>query len=925
MTRTLFSFVGLAIWLAAAPSALAQNTPPVANNDMAAIDAGALLILDVLANDTDADGDTLEILSLPTLPSKGQAIIFTTESGQHVEYRSNPNASGTDTFTYRISDGHGGEDEALVTVALIQNAPPVAHDDAVSLFSHQVVDVDVLANDTDPEGDSLRIQRLLETPRHGTAEIIDTAGGQRVRYDPDNIFAGKDSLLYEIADLRNHVDTARVRFTVTINQAPVAVDDEATVFINETVELNVLANDTDAEGDTLRIFSIADAPDHGDVTLVSDSTRLQYTPDPGFLGTDTFVYTLSDGIPHGHSPIGDQATVVVRVLPPSESFEAILSGAHVMPSAQTRASGLVVATLDDNQLALSGAFSGLGSDVSAQAGPVLQLALAGEGDGVSLFDLTATLSADRRNGSFTHENNTFLLTAEQVTALFDRRLSILIRTEARPDGELRGQLLPAGADQLLRAVLSGRAVRPSTASGAYGMVIAERFGNTLTLSGAFAALEADVLRNASGARVHQGLIGTNGDPLFDLNLTLETDRRGGTFEQRENRFVLTNEQIQLLDNGLTYLVIRTDDARDGEIRGQLLPFSQRVFEVALSGDNEVPPVPGTATGGLTATLESATLAVSGTFGGLASDVDLSIRNGAHIHQAAPNANGAILFELATVLTADRRGGSFANGANQLTLPPEALSALFDGDLYVNIHTVDNPGGALRGQLLPSPNVAPPPTAITAPTAGAVIDFADAPATPVLVAWPAVRDANGNTVYYRWQLARSNTFNTVLYEAEGTTAAALTTTTGALDQALMAAGVTVNEPITLYHRVVTTDGGLQTNGPAGAVVLTRGVPTGVDTADAIPKRFAVPGNYPNPFNPITSIQVDLPQPAHVRVDVYDLLGRLVLATPEQPVEAGAGRAVAVDARTLSSGLYVYRVVARSGTETVTGTGRMTLVK
>jgi hypothetical protein len=350
-----------------------------------------------------------------------------------------------------------------------------------------------------------------------------------------------------------------------------------------------------------------------------------------------------------------------------------------------------------------------------------------------------------------------------------------------------------------------------------------------------------------------------------------------------------------------------------------------VFEVALSGSNEVPSISGTATGGLIATLESATLGLSGTFSGLASDVDLSIRNGAHIHQAAPNANGDILFELATVLTAERRGGSFANGANQLTLPPEALSALFDGELYVNIHSVDHPGGALRGQLLPSPNVAPPSTSITTPTVGAVIDLADTPTNPVQVAWPAVHDANGNTVYYRWQLARSSAFNTVLYEAEGTNAVTLTTTIGALDQALMAAGVTVNEPLTVYHRIVTTDGNLQTNGPATSVILTRGVSISIDDTDAIPQRFAVLGNYPNPFNPITSIQVDLPQAAHVRVDVYDLLGRRVLAIPEQRVEAGARRAVAVDARTLPSGLYVYRIVARNGTETTTGTGRMTLVK
>ena len=74
-----------------------------------------------------------------------------------------------------------------------------------------------------------------------------------------------------------------------------------------------------------------------------------------------------------------------------------------------------------------------------------------------------------------------------------------------------------------------------------------------------------------------------------------------------------------------------------------------------------------------------------------------------------------------------------------------------------------------------------------------------------------------------------------------------------------------------------------------------------------------------------VRVDLPQAARVQVTIYDVLGRRVLTTPTQDLEAGAARAVPVDARTLASGLYLYRVVARTATETFTGTGRMTVVR
>ena len=73
------------------------------------------------------------------------------------------------------------------------------------------------------------------------------------------------------------------------------------------------------------------------------------------------------------------------------------------------------------------------------------------------------------------------------------------------------------------------------------------------------------------------------------------------------------------------MVIRTNNAREGEIRGQLLRLTKRAFEAALSGDNEVPPVPSTGSGGVIATIEGTTLTLGGTFTGLASGVDLTLR------------------------------------------------------------------------------------------------------------------------------------------------------------------------------------------------------------------------------------------------------------------------------------------------------------
>ncbi len=94
---------------------------------------------------------------------------------------------------------------------------------------------------------------------------------------------------------------------------------------------------------------------------------------------------------------------------------------------------------------------------------------------------------------------------------------------------------------------------------------------------------------------------------------------------------------------------------------------------------------------------------------------------------------------------------------------------------------------------------------------------------------------------------------------------------------------------------------------------------------LPAVFALQGNYPNPFNPTTSIRVDLPEAAQVQVEVYDVLGRQVLTTPVVSLSAGASRSVTLDGSSLTSGTYMYRVVARMQESVQIGTGQMVLVK
>ena len=103
-------------------------------------------------------------------------------------------------------------------------------------------------------------------------------------------------------------------------------------------------------------------------------------------------------------------------------------------------------------------------------------------------------------------------------------------------------------------------------------------------------------------------------------------------------------------------------------------------------------------------------------------------------------------------------------------------------------------------------------------------------------------------------------------------------------------------------------------------------TGVETERAeLPTEFALHGNYPNPFNPSTRIQFDLPETAQVRVQIVNMLGREVMSLPAQEFEAGANRSMEINAMNLASGTYLYRMIATGAEGRHVKTGRMTLVK
>ncbi|NND70633.1 MAG: T9SS type A sorting domain-containing protein [Rhodothermales bacterium] len=104
-----------------------------------------------------------------------------------------------------------------------------------------------------------------------------------------------------------------------------------------------------------------------------------------------------------------------------------------------------------------------------------------------------------------------------------------------------------------------------------------------------------------------------------------------------------------------------------------------------------------------------------------------------------------------------------------------------------------------------------------------------------------------------------------------------------------------------------------------------IATAVDPDIESPRSFTILGNYPNPFNPSTSIVFNLPFSADVSVEVVDILGRTVATAEPRFLQAGDGQSILISGDGLRSGMYIYRVKALSATDELLRTGVMTLLK
>jgi Ca2+-binding RTX toxin-like protein len=318
------------------------NDAPIANTDktLTLIEDGIPIDLGITAP-TDAENDlpTITVTAISdaavgqvrlgngTAVSLNQLLSIT--ELQQLVFTPSVNANGAaGSFRYTVNDGNGGTATQTVTLDItpVNDAPVVNADKTLTLFEDAVPTSLGITAPTDVDGDALTITiSALVDPSKGVIRLADGTSVslnqtlsltelQQLVFTPvANVNGAAGSFRYTVNDGNGGTATQAVTPDITpVNDAPVAFADTATTNANTPLILSpatLLANDTDIEGDILRLSGVSNAI-NGTVALNASGNAV-FTPTPGFSGIGSFNYTITDGSSTG------TATVTITVIDPS--------------------------------------------------------------------------------------------------------------------------------------------------------------------------------------------------------------------------------------------------------------------------------------------------------------------------------------------------------------------------------------------------------------------------------------------------------------------------------------------------------------------------------------------------------------------------------------------------------------------------------
>jgi VCBS repeat-containing protein len=286
---------------------LDDDEAPAARDDNFSVNEDASLSDNVMTNDLGL-GDPPVIVIANTNPSNGS---LTINADGSFTYTPNAHYNGSDAFNYTIEDTDGDQSSARVNITVNQiNDIPDAVADSYTIPEDSSLNDDVSSNDTGMFDLPITIS-LVSNVSNGSLSL--NANGT-FSYTPNSEYFGNDNFTYRVSDGNGDVDVATVTITVLFNNdaAPVAVDDNTSTNEDTAVSIDVLANDTDIDGNQTidkATVLVKSGPSNGSLSQNHVTGEVTYTPDPNYTGSDSFTYTIKDN----SGAESNQATVSINV------------------------------------------------------------------------------------------------------------------------------------------------------------------------------------------------------------------------------------------------------------------------------------------------------------------------------------------------------------------------------------------------------------------------------------------------------------------------------------------------------------------------------------------------------------------------------------------------------------------------------------
>jgi len=855
----------------------AVNDAPVAQNDAATTEEDTPVAIDVLANDLDPDGDAL-VISIDAAPSSGTVIL---EEDGTITYTPEAGFFGLDAFTYTISDGDLTAEASVSITVLSTNQAPMATADTGSVFEGESVTVNVLANDSDPDGDVLTLS-ITSAPDAGTVE----ASGGEITYTAPLPFEGSVEIGYEITDPEGLSADAVLRIAVS----GAGIDGDG---IPDAVE-NSAPNGGDGNGDgvldgeQLHVSSFPAVNDQGQETFVT----LEVPPDQQLERVSSSPNPSPDDFPEAATaPVGFLDFRITGVAPGGSS-EMIL----FLPEGTSTTSYLKFGPTPDNPTPHWYDFGFDGTTGARVVGNRMVLSFVDGQRGDSDLSENGVIVDPGVPVAGLNQSPS----AQPDTVILDEDSQVVVHVlnnDTDPDGDVLSVETVLPPNNGLAEVLADGSIRYIPDSDFFGSdQITYRISDpsgasdqaTLSLT-VLGIQDSPVARNDTAFTSQEipvliDVFANDFDPDGD-NLSiasLESTSNGSVLYRADGLIRYTPANGFHGEDTWTY-AITDGPANSGEI-------AAATVTVFVENQNDGP----VAVADTVTTREDEPLLINV----LNNDIDLDADTLSIAALTQPLTGGVV--EKVT------QNGSL----DQVRFLPDAdFNGMTQFEYVVTDNILESAPVAVVITVLP---VNDPPTFVQTPQPFVDMSTEDpvplrGPGSTITISFPAAIDIDDDKLTYTWEVSPNTAFDPV-FHTETADSTAITFETAQLATAL---ALTPGANVELYHRIRADDGqGGQVTSMPQPVTFLMVSSVAIDGSDETPRSLTLRSVYPNPSSGSAIIQFGLPKPAAVRVELFDVLGRKLQTLHDGHTLLGWHEVPLVLGHEFSNGTYIVRLVSGS---------------